>query len=340
MGLKEWIVPRERLFFDLLEQEADVVAEGARALLEFLRGLLVDRFLRLLQEGLEVPHPEEAGDEPGRVELLEVLNLLPDPHEHDGGLRLRDRAEGPASLRGPVELRQDHARDSDRLVERLRLGARLLARRGVEDEDRLVRLHDLRDRLDLLDQVPLEGVTSARVHDHDLRALEHLQSRLRDLHRVLLPAVPVERDLDRVRELLQLIVRGGPVRVRRDDTDTQTLLLEVPGELADRRRLPLAVQADHQDPLFRDRELPRLPEDLHELLVDDPDDVLTGAHPRGRLLLERPLLKPTGDPPRELDVHVRLEEGPLDVADDLLDQGLVDVGRARDLPEDVPEGRP
>ena len=37
MGLKEWIVPRERLFFDLLEQEADVVAEGARALLEFLQ---------------------------------------------------------------------------------------------------------------------------------------------------------------------------------------------------------------------------------------------------------------------------------------------------------------
>ena len=36
MGLKEWIVPQERRFFDLLEQEADTVAEGAQALLDLL----------------------------------------------------------------------------------------------------------------------------------------------------------------------------------------------------------------------------------------------------------------------------------------------------------------
>ncbi len=37
MGLKEWIVPQEREFFDLLEKEAGVVAEGAVALRELLR---------------------------------------------------------------------------------------------------------------------------------------------------------------------------------------------------------------------------------------------------------------------------------------------------------------
>ena len=36
MGLKEWIVPQERHFFDLLEQDADVVEEGAHALLDLM----------------------------------------------------------------------------------------------------------------------------------------------------------------------------------------------------------------------------------------------------------------------------------------------------------------
>ncbi len=37
MGLKEWIVPQEREFFDLLERQASVVAEGAIALRDLLR---------------------------------------------------------------------------------------------------------------------------------------------------------------------------------------------------------------------------------------------------------------------------------------------------------------
>ena len=37
MGLKEWIVPQERRFFTLLEEDAKAVAEGAHALLDLLR---------------------------------------------------------------------------------------------------------------------------------------------------------------------------------------------------------------------------------------------------------------------------------------------------------------
>jgi hypothetical protein len=36
MGLKEWIVPQERYFFDLLEQDAAAVEDGARALLDLM----------------------------------------------------------------------------------------------------------------------------------------------------------------------------------------------------------------------------------------------------------------------------------------------------------------
>jgi len=37
MGLREWIVPQERLFFDLLEQDAAAVEEGAYALLDLMK---------------------------------------------------------------------------------------------------------------------------------------------------------------------------------------------------------------------------------------------------------------------------------------------------------------
>jgi predicted phosphate transport protein (TIGR00153 family) len=36
MGLREWIVPQERYFFDLLEQDAAAVEDGARALLDLM----------------------------------------------------------------------------------------------------------------------------------------------------------------------------------------------------------------------------------------------------------------------------------------------------------------
>lgn len=37
MGFKEWIIPQEKHFFDMLEQQADVVVEGAEALLDMTR---------------------------------------------------------------------------------------------------------------------------------------------------------------------------------------------------------------------------------------------------------------------------------------------------------------
>ena len=177
------------------------------------------------------------------------------------------------------------------------------------------------------------GVDQDHVH-----SLERPQSRLRDLHRVLRFRVAVERRVRLLGELLELVVGRGPMDVRRDEPDGQPFLLEVLPQLPRGRRLALAVQTDEEDPLFLDRDFPRGPEDLHELFVDDPDDVLPRAHPRGRLLLEGAPLELPRDCQGELDVHIGLEEGALDVPHDLLDERLVDVARARDLTQGRTEG--
>src|SRR5439155_3816763 len=96
---------------------------------------------------------------------------------------------------------------------------------------------------------------------------------------------------DLFRELLQLIVRRGPVHVRRSEARREPLLLEELRKLPRGRRLPLSIQPDQEDPLLLEGDLPGRPQDLDELLVDDADDVLARAHTRRRFVLERPPLE-------------------------------------------------
>lgn len=68
MGLKEWIVPQERHFFDLLEQEAEIVAEGAEAL-----GDLVRVFRDVRAKRKHIKDIEHRGDETVHT-IFEALN--------------------------------------------------------------------------------------------------------------------------------------------------------------------------------------------------------------------------------------------------------------------------
>src|SRR5206468_2165555 len=229
-------------------------------------------------------------------------------------------------------------RDADGVVERLRLRPGLLADGRVDNEEPFVRLDGLADRLDLLDQVRRERMPSGGVDDEDVHGLQGLDARLRDLQRILCARFAVERGGDLLGQLLELVVGRRPMHVRRDEADGEPLLLEVLRELPGGRRLALAVQADEQDPLFLDRDLAARPEDLDQFLVDNTDDVLAGAHARRRFLVQSPTLELPRDREGELDVHVGLDQGPLDVADDFLDQGLVDVAGPRDLSQGRPQG--
>ena len=223
-------------------------------------------------------------------------------------------------------------------MERLRLRPGLLPDRGVDHEQALVRLDGLRDRLDLLDEVGLEGMAAGGVHDEDVHRLQGLDARLRDTDGVLLLRVAVEARVDLLGKLLELVVGRGAVHVRGDEPDGEALLLEELPQLPRGRRLALPVEADEEHPLLLERDLPRGPEDPDELLVDDPDDVLSRAHPGGRRIVERAALQLLRDQEGELHVDVGLDQRALDVADDLLDQRLVDVARTRDLAKRGPEG--
>jgi hypothetical protein len=58
MGLKEWIIPQEKHFFDMLEEQADIVLQGAEALLD-----MVKNFDHVLEKRDKIKDIEHKGDE-------------------------------------------------------------------------------------------------------------------------------------------------------------------------------------------------------------------------------------------------------------------------------------
>lgn len=58
MGLKEWLIPQDKVFFDLLDQESNNVAEGAKKLQD-----MVEKFDNLLERRAELKLIEHHGDE-------------------------------------------------------------------------------------------------------------------------------------------------------------------------------------------------------------------------------------------------------------------------------------
>src|ERR671936_619849 len=82
---------------------------------------------------------DQGPGEVARIEWPEVVEAFADADQlHRQAELVRDRNRDPA-LRGAVQLREGHAAHFDRLAEEPRLLETVLARGGVDHEQRLVR---------------------------------------------------------------------------------------------------------------------------------------------------------------------------------------------------------
>ena len=194
-----------------------------------------------LDEAREVSHSEQTGDEPVGVEGLQVADVLSDSEEHDPRVGGGDGGESASSLSGTVHLGEDDAGDVDRLVEGVSLGSRLLTYLRIEDQDPLLGVCYLGDSDDLFDEVVLQRVASGGIDDPDLLVSELLESVLHDLDCVLLSGLAVDLGTDLGAELLELVESRRPVDVGPDESDAESLLDEVVGELSRGGGLTLTV---------------------------------------------------------------------------------------------------
>jgi len=88
MGFKEWIIPQEKHFFEMLERQADVVVEGAEALLDMTKDFREveakrDRLKDIEHKGDDLVH-----------EIAEALNkTFVTPIDHDDMSKLTSRMD-------------------------------------------------------------------------------------------------------------------------------------------------------------------------------------------------------------------------------------------------------
>lgn len=88
MGFKEWIIPQEKHFFDMLEQQADVVVEGAEALLDMTKN-----FNQVDKKRDNIKDIEHKGDDLVH-KIAEALNkTFVTPIDHDDMSKLTSRLD-------------------------------------------------------------------------------------------------------------------------------------------------------------------------------------------------------------------------------------------------------
>jgi len=88
MGFKEWIIPQSKHFFDMLEQQADIVTEGAEALLD-----MVKNFDHVAEKRDKIKEIEHKGDEVVHT-IAEALNrTFVTPIDHDDLSKLTSRLD-------------------------------------------------------------------------------------------------------------------------------------------------------------------------------------------------------------------------------------------------------
>src|SRR6185312_1297362 len=120
---------------------------------------------------------------------------------------------------------------------------------------------------------PAGGIYQDDVDSARLRGCQAVEN---DRRRIGPLAAPDEFGAAALRPYLELLGRGGAKRVGRDQQNALALRSQKGGELSDRRRLPAAVHADHQDDgRFRaERELVGQRQKIGQVLFETRDDLI------------------------------------------------------------------
>src|SRR3954453_14577331 len=223
---------------------------------------------------------EQCAGEVVGVERTQIVELLADADQlHRDAQLAGDRERDPA-LRGAVELGQDDAVDRHRLREELGLAQAVLAGRRVDDQQRLVRRVGqlLSDHAADLRELGHERILRVQApggvdDDHVGAPLPALADRLeRDRPGVRALGAGDDLAAGALRPAGELLDRRGAERVGRAEHDRLAeLALEVPCQLADRRRLARPIDAGEHD---------------HGRLVRQVDPALAGTGDVGEQLLQ------------------------------------------------------
>lgn len=88
MGVKEWIIPQGKHFFDMFDEQADVVLEGAEALMD-----MATNFHQVAEKRDKIKDIEHKGDELVHHISDELAKTFVTPIDHDDISKLTSRLD-------------------------------------------------------------------------------------------------------------------------------------------------------------------------------------------------------------------------------------------------------
>ncbi len=159
---------------DLAELVAEVfegeAVAGEGLLGELLGFAAVEFFFGAFEQGGDVAHAHDAGDDAVGVEGLEGVGLFAGAEELDGGSGDVADGEGGASAGVSVHLGEDGSGDGEVVVEGLGGVDGVLAGHGVGDEEDLAGVEELLESGHLVHESGVDVVAAGGVDDEDVAA--------------------------------------------------------------------------------------------------------------------------------------------------------------------------
>ena len=312
----------------------------AHLLFHALRVVQVHGLGRFLDQADHVAHAQDPRCHALRMKRLEVFQLLPHARELDRLAGHRPQAERRAAARIPVQLRQDRAGNIQRLVEVRRHVDRFLARGGIEHQQRFLRFDQVAQPDQLLHQRLVNLQAARRIENERVPVIRLGEGErlARDLEHIRLAFVHIHRQFQLLSQRLKLIHRRRPIHIRRHQQRRAPLLMQQPPQLPARGGLAGAVQADHQHAARVAAQLQARvgrAQQLHQLVVDDLDDLLARLNALDDLLAEGLGLDALDEIARDLEIHVGFQQGQPHFPQGFARVGLGDLAEAAQVPESV-----
>ncbi len=214
-------------------------------------------------------------------------------------------------------------------MERLRHLDRLLAGHGIHDQQRL-RWHDRSgDAHQLIHHRVVDVEPAGGVQDHHVEAplLRDVEARSGDLECRCADRPRVDLDADLVAQLHELVDRGRPIDVSRDEEWLLASLAEPNGQLRGRGRLPGTLQADHHHDGWAGVEPQLVPlpaQHRDQLVVDDLHDLLPGVQAAQQVGADGAFADVRHEVLDHAEVDIRLEQRKADLPEGDVEVGLGD----------------
>ena len=190
----------------------------------------------------------------------------------------------------------------------------LLAGHRVEDEHNLVRVQGISHERDFAHHLAIDGRAPRGIDDYDAGALAlrlHEGSGA-EIRKLLLFRGLEDGHAELLAQRAELLARGHAIWVRRDEQRLRAILAQMEGELGGRCGLARSLEADEHDHrrwFGRHRQRRRAAaEDVHQLFVDDGDDLLRAAEALHHFGAERPLADGGDELADDLEVDVGFEQ--------------------------------